>query len=67
MLLCQRARRVVGLALSSGIGRILLTLFIGLQVTVRVALSAPDMDHAAGRLDKSSFANVMAGFLLVDH
>jgi hypothetical protein len=32
-----------------------------------MALSAANMDHAAGRLDKSSFANVMAGFLLVDH
>jgi hypothetical protein len=49
------------------IERILLTLFIGLQVTARWPYSAPDMDHAAGRLDKSSFANVMASFLLVDH
>ena len=47
--------------------RILLTLFIGLQVTGRLAGSAANVDHAAGRLDKSSFANVMAGFLLVDH
>jgi hypothetical protein len=27
----------------------------------------PDVHHAARRLDKSSFANVMARFLLVDH
>jgi hypothetical protein len=32
-----------------------------------MALSAANVDHAAGRLDKSSFANVMAGFFLVDH
>jgi hypothetical protein len=29
--------------------------------------SAANMDHAARRLDKSSFANMMAGFFLVDH
>ena len=28
---------------------------------------APNVHHAAGRLDKSSFANMMASFLLVDH
>jgi hypothetical protein len=29
--------------------------------------SAANMDHTARRLDKSSFANMMAGFFLVDH
>lgn len=46
---------------------ILLTLFKGLQVTDRLPGLAADMDHAAGRLDKSCFANMMAGFFLVDH
>lgn len=28
--------------------------------------SPPDVDHAAGGLEEARFANVMAGFLLVD-
>ena len=28
---------------------------------------AANVDHAARRLDKSRFSNVMAGFFLVDH
>ena len=70
MLLDQWARRVVGLALFLGIGQIVLTLFMRLQVTARQdvqAGSAANVDHAARRLDKSSFSNVMAGFFLVDH
>jgi hypothetical protein len=37
------------------------------QVTRSQAGSSADMNHAARRLDKSSFANMMAGFFLVDH
>ena len=53
-----------------GIERILLTLLFDLQVTAVAGdqtASAANMHHAARRLDKSSFANVMAGFFLVDH
>ena len=50
-----------------GFGADFTNLIYGLASYQQVGRSAANMDHAAGRLDKSSFAYVMAGFLLVDH
>jgi hypothetical protein len=48
------------------LNRILLTLFMCCKLPLG-CISAADVDHAARRLDKSSFTNMMAGFFLVDH
>jgi hypothetical protein len=50
-----------------GFGANFTNLIYALQVTVRLDGLAPNVDHTARRFDKSSFTNVMAGFLLVDH
>jgi hypothetical protein len=52
---------------SWGIGANFTNLIYGLASYRQAGISAANMDHAAGRLDKSSFPNVMAGFFLVDH
>ncbi len=54
-------------AVFTAVGADFTNLIYGLASYHQAAGSAANMDHAARRLDKSSFANMMAGFFLVDH
>jgi hypothetical protein len=52
---------------SRGIGANFTNLIYGLASYRQAGSSAANMNHTAGRLDKSSFSDMVAGFFLVDH